>query len=198
GYQGGYQDGAPNGFYEDQYQEDQYQDAGYEEGPVTGQYDVPRQQYADDRDGYDEYDEDPAPWAGQSIYPAGPGRVERRPPPVRQAVRGGRPGYQQDWPEDDDGEQGPPRRGPGQEVQAQAPRRGRRGRRRGRGDAGRARQAAVPAQAHQARGQRAGDDIPARRIPFCPERLHRGQRGHHQPVPARQGRARSPVAGQHA
>jgi hypothetical protein len=105
GYQGGYQDVAPNGFYEDQYQEDQYQDAGYagyEEGPVTGQYDVPRQQYADERD---EYDEDPAPWAGQSIYPAGPGRVERRPPPARQATPGGRPGYRQDWPEDDAGEE---------------------------------------------------------------------------------------------
>jgi len=105
GYQGGYQDGAPNGFYEDQYQEDQYQEAGYEEGPVTGQYDVPRQQYADDREGYDEYDEEPAPWAGQSIYPAGPGRVERRPPPVRQADRSSRPGYRQDWPEDDEGEE---------------------------------------------------------------------------------------------
>ena len=55
----GYQGGAPNGFYEDQYQEDQYQDAGYEEGPVTGQYDVPRQQYADERDGDSDLDESP-------------------------------------------------------------------------------------------------------------------------------------------
>ncbi len=98
GYQGTHQSGSQNGAYADEYQDDQYQD-GYDAGTAPSGYDVPRQQNADDY-GYDEYGEEPPPWAGQSIYPAGPGRRERRPPPARRSDRPSEPGYQ-DWPDED-------------------------------------------------------------------------------------------------
>jgi hypothetical protein len=59
-------------------------------------------------DAFDERgDEDPPPWAGLGIYPAGPGRKERRPRPAGQGGgradsglrdRGGRPDADQAWP----------------------------------------------------------------------------------------------------
>ena len=112
--------------------------SGYDTGTAPSGYDVPRQQNADDY-GYDEYGEEPPPWAGQSIYPAGPGRRERRPPSARRSDRPSEPGSQ-DWPDEDQEEDwqqeawvreerappGPPGRDPEQEVQAQAARRGQR------------------------------------------------------------------------
>jgi hypothetical protein len=117
-YQGGYQSGYQNGAYEDEYQEDQYQDAGYDTGPAPGGYDVPRQQNADGY-GQDEYGEEPSPWAGQSIYPVGPGRRERRPPSSRQADRrsGSGPGdwsddeQEEDWPQEAFPREEKPRKG---------------------------------------------------------------------------------------
>ncbi len=141
GYQeGGYQDGAyEDGAYEDGgyqdggHQDGGHQDGGYQDGTGPGRYDQPGQPNLDD---YDGYDEDPPPWAGQSIYPNGPGRKELRPPPARsarQAARRSGPASQ-DWPEDEEEEDWPqeawPREEGGQSRGRRAATRARKSRRR--------------------------------------------------------------------
>jgi hypothetical protein len=79
----------------------------------------------------DSPDEDVPPWAGPGIYPAGPGRRERRPPDTGQEWAGP-PDDSEEWAgRPDAGGEGPPREaGPGQAHGRRAATRARKSRRR--------------------------------------------------------------------